>query len=607
VIKYTISLEDANQHLIDICMTITHPLKQGQEFWLPDWIPGSYMIRDFSRNIVKLKVEENKKRIKLSKISKSTWRLQQDVNEISINYQVYAWDLSVRSAHFDDQHCFFNGTSTFIGLKGQEQQPHQVEIIAPSDFNQKCWKVATSMPKTKTNKYGFGVYQSSSYAELIDHPFEMADFIETNFVVDDVEHRMIFVEAPDNIDLERIATDVQIICQYECKFFTDKKPPFDQYLFMTFVQKNGFGGLEHLSSTALHCSHDDLPIIGEDQTKKSVDYQKFLSLCCHEYFHCWNVKRIKPARFASYHLQQEVHTELLWFFEGITSYYDELFLVRSGVITPENYLDMLAKNITRYMRGSGRLKQTITESSFDAWTKFYKQDENAANAIVSYYIKGGLLAFYLDFEIRKLTNSDKNLDDLMRLIWQQYGKKTIGVEEKDIQKTAERLVGESMQGFFDLILYSTQELDLQTLFKQLGINYQLLPESKKMEKGGYTTLEMEREPVCSLGINHKPNMSGVEIVSVFDGGCGQVGGLSHGDIIIAIDGYKISSKELDKKIAKLPIDSQVQICFFRRDKLYHRDIILKPTRANTCYLSFIQSEPSDVFNQWINPLVEPEK
>jgi len=601
MIKYSVSFEHANQHLIDVCMMVDHSLNKGQEFWLPDWIPGSYMIRDFSRNIVTLKAQQEQDSVTLLKIDKSTWVLQQDVQKISVRYQIYAWDLSVRSAHFDDQHCFFNGTSAFISLRGKEQLTHQVEIIASSDPKMGGWKVATSMPKINVNHKGFGIYQSDDYAELIDHPFEIADFVETSFMVDKVEHRIIFVEAPDNIDLDRIAKDVQIICQYECAFFGDEKPPFSQYLFMILVLKQGFGGLEHLSSTALHCSHDDLPIIGEDQIKKTTDYQKFLSLCCHEYFHCWNVKRIKPARFKDYSLQQEIHTELLWFFEGITSYYDELVLVRAGLITPENYLDMLAKNITRYMRASGRLKQTITESSFDAWTKFYKQDENAANAIVSYYVKGGLVAFCFDFEIKKLTNGSKNLDDLMRLVWEQYGRKQIGVGEKDIRKLAESLVGRSMQDFFDFILYSTDELDLQTLFNQLGINYQLLPESKEMDKGGYTPSEVLRKPVCSLGINHKSSAGGINVISVFDGGCGSIAGLSNGDVIIAVDGFKIDSEELDKKIARYPIGSEIKISFFRRDKLYQRQVILKPTEANTCYLNFISTTYSEAFNSWINP------
>ncbi len=604
MIHYTVSIENTNNHLIDLHMVITRPLTKGQEFWLPDWIPGSYMIRDFSRNIMTLIGRQNDRIVKISKRSKSVWRLDEDVECLEIDYQVYAWDLSVRSAHFDDQHCFFNGTSTFLAVRGLEGSPHQIKIIKPSYGLDNQWKVATSMPDLAIDVDGFGEYQSGNYAELIDHPFEITDFIETKFVVDDIEHRMIFAEAPENVDLKRIAQDVQSICQYECSFFADSKPPFDQYLFMTFVQKQGFGGLEHMSSTALHCSHGDLPRLGDDPTKKTEDYQKFLALCSHEYFHCWNVKRIKPARFETYQLQQEVHTELLWFFEGVTSYYDELFLVRCGVITSQNYLDMLAKNITRYLRGKGRQKQTVTESSFDTWTKFYKQDENAANVIVSYYVKGGLVAFCLDFEIRRLTDNDKNLDDLMRLIWQKHGQSGVGVDEAGIQKLATNLVGTSMQDFFRSILYSTEELDLQRLFTQLGINYQLLPESKQMDKGGYVKRLVKRNAVSSLNITHKANPVGAETITVLEGGCAANIGLSNKDIIIALDGYRVNSGELDKRIAAYPLESEIQISFFRRDKMHHRICVLRSSEANTCYLSFKEKQSNSAFNDWINLIIK---
>ncbi len=601
MIKYIVSIENTNHHLIDVCMVVDQPLKKGQTFWLPDWIPGSYMIRDFARNIIKLNACQDRRNIHMTKQAKSIWQLNEDVSHIEINYQVYAWDLSVRSAHFDDQHCFFNGSSTFLAVQGLEDSCHQIQIKESSYAVENSWKVATSMTTVKVDSAGFGMYQNSNYAELIDHPFEITNFIETSFKVDGVEHRMIFAEAPKNIDLQRIAKDVQSICQYECSFFRDPKPPFAPYLFMTFVQKRGFGGLEHMSSTALHCSHSDLPKIGDDPNNKSEDYQKFLALCSHEYFHCWNVKRIKPARFEAYKLQQEVQTELLWFFEGITSYYDELFLVRSGVISPQNYLDMLAKNITRFMRGKGRQKQSVTDSSFDAWTKFYKQDENAPNAIVSYYVKGGLIAFCLDFEIRRLTNKVKGLDDLMRLVWLQHGKNGIGVDEKGIQKLAETLVETSLQEFFDFILYSTDELDLSGLLSHLGINYQLLPESKQMDKGGYVKTPIQRTALCSLNIIHKENPVGAEIVSVFEDGCASNSGLSNKDIIIALDEYRVDSRELDKRIAGYPIESEIQISYFRRDKLYHRSCVLKASEANTCYLSFKDNQPNLAFNDWVNP------
>jgi len=566
-------------------MRVEYPLRAGQELWLPNWIPGSYMIRDFARNVVSIKAFENDQSINITKKNKSCWILEEAVSHLEVEYQVYAWDLSVRSAHFDDQHCFFNGTSVFLALKDYENSKHSVQLDTPSYAETQDWTVATSMRQVNVDRRGFGQYTSESYADLIDHPFELACLKCVSFDVLGVPHRMVFTESPANVDFQRIADDVQQICEYECRFFGDDLPPFDEYLFMTFVLKDGFGGLEHRSSTALHCGHEDLPLTSDDKENKSKDYQKFLSLCSHEYFHSWNVKRIKPAQFEDYALHNESHTELLWFFEGITSYYDELILARTGVITVQQYLEMVAKNITRYMRGSGREKQTIAESSFDAWTKFYKQDENAVNSIVSYYVKGGLIAFCLDFEIRKLSNDKNSLDDLMRLIWNRYGKLAVGVPENQIQDLAEELVGQSMNNFFNRMLYSTSEIELESVFAHFGINFQLLAESKQLEPGGFLEKKLKRETVCSLGVIHKVNDIGVEIVSVFEYGSAASAGLSNKDIIIAINDYRVTAKDIDTLVARFQVDSEIKLSFFRRDKLYHRMCKLQYAKPSVCYLS----------------------
>ncbi|MDQ7048236.1 MAG: hypothetical protein Q9M92_01335 [Enterobacterales bacterium] len=405
MIQYQVNFNHANQHLLEIRLQIDSQLQQGQEFWLPDWLPGSYMIRDFSKNIQWLRASSNGVDCQLTKTGKSNWRLQQSVDCLELVYQVYAWDLSVRTAHFDQYHCFFNGSSLFLALKGMESQPHQVLLVSSALNHEKQMapvsskhRVATSMSAKQIDQRGFGLYESKDYAELIDHPFEIADYIEAQFELAGVVHKMIFTDAPPNTDLDRIIADVQLVCQQTYQMFDDQLP-FEHYYFLTLVLKKGFGGLEHRSSTALHCSRSDLPLIGESPDNKSDGYQTFLALCSHEYFHAWNVKRIKPKVFQDYQLQQPVFTPLLWFFEGITSYYDELMLVRAGVIGHADYLTMIAKNISRYLRGEGRQLQTISESSFDAWTRFYQQDENAANAIVSYYVKGGILAMLLDHEI----------------------------------------------------------------------------------------------------------------------------------------------------------------------------------------------------------------
>jgi len=609
-ISYRINLEELKKHLINVQLFVDSPLKCGQEFWLPDWIPGSYLIRDFSKNIVFLQAKECDETISLTKISKSRWMINQDVNSLAIDYKVYAWDLSVRSAHFDEHHCFFNGTSVFLAVDGFESEKHCVSIVATSHSISHKWSVATSLPSVEIDDNGFGEYVARSYEFLIDHPFEIAELQVVDFIANNTPHKMVFTEAPNNIDLARIAKDVQLICEYECRYFANDKPPFESYLFMTFVMKNGFGGLEHLSSTALHCSFADLPLIGADTDVKSKDYQKFLSLCCHEYFHSWNVKRIKPEKFKPLALQSEVNTELLWFFEGVTSYIDELFLVRANVISYAEYLDMLAKTISRYYKGAGRLNQALADSSFDSWTKFYQQDENAPNAITSYYVKGSLVALSLDFEIRQLTNNQLSLDDLMRKIWQEHGNIGVGVSEKGIQMACEELLEThfgrlvNMNAFFQHHLYSTNELDLTSIFERLGIVFQLVTESKQGDAGGYQkAIAKALTESPSLSITHQKHPLGALVKSVFNDGAGALCGISNKDIIIAVNDVRVTSVDLDLIIGQYLNDSMIKISYFRRDRLYHSDCMLKPSDPNTCYLSFKnedENEQNNLFLSWVN-------
>lgn len=600
MIHYSVSFEKANQHLFDVKLKLDTCLSKGQTFFLPNWIPGSYMIRDFARNIVTLSATSKKKSVALQKLDKSTWQLLEDVDCLQLEYQVYAWDLSVRSAHLDNQHAFFNGTSLFLGVSGLEDQVCWLQIIASEHARKNDWKVATAMSSKDIDSHGFGDYFASDYAELIDHPFEVSNWVSLEFDVCGVDHQMVFTEAPERVDWQRVAKDVQKICETEVSFFGDEKPPFERYLFMTFVQKKGFGGLEHMDSTALHCSFADLPLVGDDQEKISPEYRTFLSLCCHEYFHCWNVKRIKPARFIPMDLSKEIHTQLLWFFEGITSYYDELLMARAGVIETTDYLDMLAQTITRVMRSTGRHKQTVTDSSFDAWTRFYKQDENANNAIISYYTKGALVALCLDFEIRRLTNDKHSLDDLMRQIWQQFGKTGQGLGETQVKQLVSELVGQPMEAFFDKALYSTEELPLQNLFEQLGVDYQLLPQNTQDEKGGYRKKTKPHKAVSFLGLTHRPDPLGLKVVSVAEASCACQAGISNADIIIAIDNLRVTSSEIDKMVAQIPLGTKITISYFRRERLYHCECLLTEAEANSCYLSLKDSAVTPELLDWVH-------
>jgi len=391
---YTISSQQPSRHFYQVSLQIHQPEPTGQIVWLPNWILGSYMIRDFARHISSVKAKTaNGLLLNVKKLAKNQWQVEEYTGgDITLEYEVYAWDLSVRGAHLDQTHGYFNGTCLLLAVQGKEQALHQLQLLAPE---QSDWRVATTLESVKLDDRGFGLYQAANYLELVDHPVEMANFTELSFNSGDTPHKMV-ITGKHRADTQRLAVDLQKICQAAIDFWGDQQPPFNQYLFQVMAVGNGYGGLEHRSSTSLLCSRDDLPLVTEPKQKLSEKYKTFLGLCSHEYFHSWLVKRIQPDVLIEPNLHQENYTELLWVFEGFTSYYDDLLLARAGIISVQEYLDLLAQTITRHIKTLGRFKQTVTESSFDAWTKYYKPDENTPNSVVSYYVKGALIALCID-------------------------------------------------------------------------------------------------------------------------------------------------------------------------------------------------------------------
>ena len=360
----------------------------------------------------------------------------------------------------------------------------------------------------------------------------------------------IAISGRHNCDMERLCRDLKMICESHVEMFGEL-PQMERYLFQVMAVGDGYGGLEHRSSTSLICKRGDLPQPGV--TEITEEYRQFLGLCSHEYFHLWNVKRIRPAAFKGADLSSEAYSRLLWAFEGITSYYDDLALVRSGLIDEGSYLELLGQTITRVMRGSGRLKQTVQESSFDAWIKFYKQDENAPNSIVSYYTKGALIALSLDLAIRSATSGEKSLDDMMRALWQRYGKPDVALGESDLELLAAEVTGLDLMEFFDLALRSTNDLPLGESLQQFAVGYELRPAINSKDKGGLRKEQPPPRPTPDLAVIHRPDPAGAMLVSVMDSGPAREAGLSAGDILIALDGIRVTSENLDQLLARTRI------------------------------------------------------
>ncbi|MFT7518414.1 MAG: putative metalloprotease with PDZ domain, partial [Kiritimatiellia bacterium] len=375
--------------------------------------------------------------------------------------------------------------------------------------------------------------------------------------------------------------DLKVICEGHLDLL-GAPPEMDRYLFQLMVVGSGYGGLEHRASTSLICGRADLPRVGQD--KISAGYRTLLALSSHEYFHTWNVKRIKPAVFLPYDLSKETNTTLLWAFEGITSYYEPLGLIRTKVIEPDVYLELVGRRLSDVTRRPGRYKQSVADSSFDAWTKFYKQDENSSNAIVSYYSKGAMVALALDLTIRRDTDGARSLDDVMRALWERYGKPGIGVPESGVEDVATETSGLDLRDFFDNAVRGTGDIELTDLLQTFGVRLSMRPREGAKDRGGKpgsTSLEtaMARG---HLGVLVRANTATVQ--SVIDDGPAMRAGLSAGDVLIAMNDIKVGTDVLDR-VAELNPGTTVQIHAFRRDQLMRFDVQLSAPPCDTVALS----------------------
>ncbi|MGB5334698.1 MAG: PDZ domain-containing protein [Woeseiaceae bacterium] len=578
---YAIFPKDPAAHLFEIRVTVQTPHADGQVFAMPAWIPGSYMIRDYAKHVVSVRAESDGRDVPVNKLDKSRWRAAATSRPVTLILEVFAHDESVRGAHLDTDHAFFNGTCVFPAVVGQEDVACSVEILAPALPFGKGWRVATSMRRSSAEEYGFGGYAAADYAELIDHPVEIGHLTIGEFDVNGIPHA-IAIRGKTRVDMARLCRDLETVCEHHMAFL-GVPSDLDRYLFLLNAPGKGYGGLEHRWSSSLICARDNLPARGDEDV--SDEYRMFLGLVSHEYFHLWNVKRMKPEVFTPYDLSQEVHTGLLWVFEGITSYYDDLALVRSGLITVESYLELLGRTITRVLRGAGRRRQSIEASSFDAWTKFYKQDANAANAVVSYYAKGALVALCLDLKLRNETDGRVSLDDVMKEAWSRWGESGRGVPEEGFEQLCLEVSGADLQDFFDATVRGTGELPLDSLLHSHGIDYSLRRASGGADKGGKPA-EANQLPAVWLGATLGSSDGKPRFLSVHNGGPAELAGISPGDELIALDGLRIDVAGCEARTRRYRPGDVTELTVFRGDELISARMKWAEAPTDTCYLAF---------------------
>ena len=562
MLHYQIEFDDYRQHLIHV--TLRFLADPTQVLSLPTWIPGSYLIREFSKHLESVKAyDEDGRLLQISKFEKNKWRLFNTDHElITVEYDVYAYDLSVRGAYVDQSRLYVNPACVCLGLDGQEDKAIEVEIFLPPEL--KHFQLATGLPH-KSFVSGRYTLKAKDYAELIDAPFELAEQSRFSFEAAGIAHEFV-ISGKHAMNAARMQQDLEKICGTEIAMFGSA--PFKNYTFMTMATGNSYGGLEHPNSTSLITPRDDLPQ-ADEPLEPSKEYQRFLGLCSHEYFHSWLVKFIRPENFANYNLNKEGYTSLLWIFEGFTSYYDDLILLRSGVINQESYVTLLKAQIERYLQNPGRTVQTVAESSFDAWVKFYRPDENTNNAGTSYYNKGCLVALCLDLGLRLRGSS---LDALMRKLYEN-AQQGIQVSERTIFDLCRELTGQDWAEQINHLINTTDELPLDQLLPEFGFSF-----------------ELKNEQALPFGLKVVDKAEGVLIQTARRDGAAAKVGLSANDVIIAIDGLKASEKLLAKYAKQA---GSYTIYAFRRDELMQFELQGAETSLTTVELKVEDQAKAD--------------
>lgn len=547
MIEYRIEPVDRHRHQFRVTLRVSEPAA-AQALSLPVWIPGSYLVREFARHLSCLEARQGARTVTLEQTDKARWVASCSGRAaLVVTYRVYAFDTSVRAAFLDARRGFFNGTSLCLRVEGRERETHAVQLAGLP----RGWAVATSM-RAVSGTRGLR-FESADYDELVDHPFELGNFWRGRFTVRGVPHEFVVAGAWPGFDGQRLLTDTQRICETQIAFWHGKgeraRPPFAHYVFMLNVSEDGHGGLEHRASTALLAARRNLPRTGMGTADDG--YIDLLGLISHEYFHAWHVKRLRPKEFETFDYTRENYTRLLWLFEGATSYYDDLTLLRTGLVEPPRYLRLLAKNVNSVRAMPGRRVQSVADASHDAWIKYYRPDENTVNATVSYYAKGALVALALDLTLRR---DGTSLDAVLRELWRRHGGP---ITEAELLAALQRCAGRGYERELARWVHGTQELPLQTLLESAGVQW-------SEERAGLA---------ASLGLRLSEGaVTGIHVKQVLADGAGAVAGLCAGDEVLAVDGWRV--RKLDDAQQWLVSGRPFELLIVRDQRL--QTVVVRP-------------------------------
>lgn len=564
-ISYEVSMPEPHTHYFEVKMNVSNYEKEHIDIKMPVWAPGSYLVREFAKSVEAVNASFNKKLLKTEKINKNTWRIHtKNANNVNITYRVYAFELSVRTSFLDASHGYFNGTSMFMYIDDLKNKPHNLTVIPFKDWK----KVSTSLSKVAIDGKSKGFqFQAPDYDILVDSPVEIGNHETFDFESAGVIHH-VAMYGKGNYDVEKLKVDMAKITKACTDVFGVN--PNKEYTFIIHNLTEGSGGLEHLSSTTLQVNR---------WTYEGEAYKGFLSLVAHEYFHLWNVKRIRPIELGPFDYSNENYTDLLWVMEGFTSYYDELLLYRAGIYTEDEIIKKFTNSINRVENQPGNKIQPVADASFNAWIKAYRPNENSYNTTISYYTKGSVIANMLDLMICNNTKGKKNLDDVMQTLYNDfYLKEKRGFTNKEMQTTLEKVSGLKLDDFFTKYINGTQTFDYKAMFDYVNVNVETL-ESK--------------EP--GLGISMT---GGNKIRTVYRNGAAYEGGLNVNDEIIAIDGFRVTGNVKDFVDGK-KVGDKVDVLISRDNLIQTITVPLTEKNTKHYYIFNESDKKNSIFSKWL--------
>ncbi len=582
---------EAREYALEL--TIPQPHPDGQVVAMAAWTPGSYMVRDHARHVTWIEaVDGYGQAVELTWLDKQSWRAAPCAGALTLRWRVHAHELSVRTAHLDSLWGFADGAALWLRPLGLEYLPCQVEVqrsvSAVVDAGAQGWRATIMLAPDRVDAHGYGVYAAENVEALLDAPLAFGALRELSFSVRGVVHRFAWLGRVE-FDSARLAADLVRACEAVVGLFGPAPPPFERYLFLALVTTDGYGGLEHREGTALLCRPEHFPRVGEAASTPA--YREFLGLCAHEYLHAWLVKRIRPTAFmpqldGRLPLEAEAYTCLLWLFEGVTSYYDDLLLLRAGLISFTEYLDTLSSTISRVQRTPGRERLTLEQASLTAWTRLYKADENTPNASISYYTKGALFAWVLDIELRRRSADRISLDDVLRALWRDFGLHGHGVPEYGLEAWVTAVTGVNLDDVFTAGLRGCEDLPLVATAAALGLSLQW----------------SAGQDAPWLGADVRAGAQGAAVLgTVYRDSAAEWAGLAPQDELLALDGLRVSRANLEGLLRRYRVGDVVELHVFRRDELLSMSLSLqKPpkTQAGLQRMQIADAQPLARLRAW---------